>query len=647
MTNNFDSEMIVNFLKKVKPFNVLDQRVLEQLSKKIIIKTYPAQTYIVRQGFPSQRRLFIVVNGEAEVIVTADKQQSVIDYRKPYDFFGETALLMDREYSGSVRTLEKLTCCIILREDIEELIFNYPAFAGFFSKLLTERIRSLYDEIIKEQYYEAYSKVESPLFRKRVSEIMSSPIITCKPDDHIISASKIMAINNVSALVVVDDNNIPQGFLTEKNIVKYLIAGQIAAVENCTVEMVMNRNLICIAPDELFYNAMLAMIKNKTKHLAVVDKGKLIGIVTVMDLIKTRSTGTLLLTHDIESQYNFSSLAHVSDEIDNILNALIAEKASIPEIFEIMSELHDRLASQVINICEREMELEGWGKPPVKYCWLHMGSAGRKEQTLRTDQDNAIIYSDPDEHNKDFVAAYFEQLARKIVDGLSTCGFEKCKGGVMASNPAWRRSLSEWAATVRSWIGSVDPKDTRFLTIFLDYRPIYGDSSLAQKLRTIIFEQFREAVRASHMMANEDFQYKVPVGLFGGFITEKSGPHKGEINLKNAACIHIVNCTRIFAVKSEISETSTFERLQALVKAGVITKDDGEFIQASYETLMMFRIRENVKKVKQGKQPDNYINPQDLSKREVKLLKEAFTVISRLQKLTHKEFNVFWLAQLG
>jgi len=630
MTNDFD---VISFLKKVKPFTTLSLEVLQRLSEKIIVKTYPSGTYVVQQGFPSQQCLFIIVNGQAEVtVMTSQGQQIVVGYRKQYDFFGETALLLDREYSGTVKALGDLTCCIILRKEMEELIYKFPEFSTFFNKILTERIRSLYEEIITEQTYQPLSKIETPLFRKRVYDIMSSPVITCSPGDHVTMAAKAMALNNISAMIVVDDNNTPQGLLTEKSMVKYLIAGQIFSIETCTVDMIMNRNLICISPRKFFYQALLAMVRNKTKYLAVVDGNKLIGIVTIMDLIKTRSTGTLLLTLDIESQDNLIGLSYASKEIDNMLNVLLAEKALVPEILEIMCEFHDRLARRVIEICEKEMEQEGWGKPPVDYCWLHMGSAGRKEQTLRSDQDNAIIYHDPGKYN-DSVATYFERLAGKIVQGLSTCGFVKCKGNVMATNPVWRRSLNEWIIVVRSWIRSTDPEDTRLLTTLLDFRAIYGDFSLANTLREVIFQQFREATQALHMMTNDVLQYKVPVGLFGGFITAKSGPHKGEINLKNAACIHIVNCIRILAVKSGIRETSTFGRLRALVDTGVIKKDDGEFIHASYETLMMFRIRENVKKVRQGKEPDNYINPYKLSKRERRLLKEALTVISRLQKL--------------
>ncbi|MDM8524064.1 DUF294 nucleotidyltransferase-like domain-containing protein [Desulfococcaceae bacterium HSG8] len=639
-----DKKEILNILMKTDPFEMLETEVLESLSDKIEVREYSPNTYVFKQGDASLDTLFIIASGLMEVTVTNDRGvETVVALRRQYDFFSETTVLSRQRYSASARVKEKLTCCLIRRRDLENLIYNYPEFSGFFNALISERMRVLYEEIVSEQSYEAYSSTESPLFRKRVSEVMSSPVITCRTRDKVTDASRLMDEKDISAIVVLDNEGKPRGILTEKNLVKYLIANQMYPISECRVDKVMKSNLVKISPEAFLGQALVSMIRSKAKHLIVVEREKLVGIITLIDLVKTRSTGNLLLTQDIEAQSNLKGLSHISGEIDNILNALIAEKAAVREIFEVMSELHERMSRRIIQLSEEKMKIMGWGPPPVEYCWINMGSAARYEQTLRTDQDNAIIYNDTETDSPEEVDPYFAKLAELIVEGHSQCGFAKCRGDVMATNPKWRRSLGQWISALKSWARSYDPEDTRILTILLDYRPIWGNMSLAEKFWEEIFSTFKESLTASHMMTKDELQYKLPISFLGTFVTEKSGPHKNEIDLKKAGAMHIVNGMRIFAVRHQISEPSTFGRLKQLTEKGAISAEDAEFFAASFETLMMFRIRESMKKAKQGKEPDNYIDPYSLRKRERMILKDALSGVAQLQKLVNKEFSVVWL----
>ncbi|MCG8400884.1 MAG: DUF294 nucleotidyltransferase-like domain-containing protein [Firmicutes bacterium] len=642
---------VLNVLKSVTPFNSLTLDVLNDLIPKLQEKTYPAGTYVFRQGEPSQQCLFIISQGSAEVVISNEKGlETVVGFRQRLDFFGETVVLTDQSYPASVRAKGSLSCYLLSRKDLERLISSHSDFAGFFSQILSERMRVLYEEIVTEQFFEAYSSVDTPLFSKRISEIMSIPVITCHPDHSVKSAIDIMMAKNISSLVVADDDAKPLGMVTEKGLVKNMVSGRLTSIENLTAGEIMDRQIITISPGAFFNQALLAVIKHQVKHLIVVDRGKLVGIVTLMDLIKARNTGTLLLTDEIDNKNSIDELAVVGKQVDNVLNALVAEKATVLEILEIMTELHDRLTRRVIFICEEEMARQGRGRPPVDYAWMHMGSAGRREQTLRTDQDNAIVYADPTKDLAAETATYFHDLAVLIVDGLEKCGFAKCQGGVMASNPQWCRSLSGWLEVVDEWMKKAVPENVRSLTIFLDFRYIYGENRLVNQLHEIILQQEHNndsSAIISHLLTQDDIKFKVPLTLLGGFSTHKSGPHKGEVNLKNSAAIHIVNCIRVFAVKHGITEASTFYRIKVLNERKILPSDDAELIAAAYETLLMFRNRENLKKVKQGREPDNYINPHRLSKREQALLKDAFTAIARLQKLTSNRFSIYWLSYLS
>lgn len=612
---------------------MLETEVLKELADKTEIKEYQPNAYIFRQDDPGLGCLFVVVSGLAEILVTNDRGvETVVGLRHPYDFFGETTVLSMQRYPGSVRAKEHLTCCTIKRRYLEDLIHNHPEFSAFFNALLAERMRLLYEEIVAEQSYEAYSSVESPIFRKRVSEIMSYPVITCRMSDKATEASKIMDDRDVSAVVVLDSEKKIRGILTEKNIVKYLVANQLYPVSHCKVERIMDRTLVQIAPTALLGQALVAMIRNRTKNLVVMERDRLAGFVTMTDLIRIRSTGTFLLTQDIESQTSLKGLSYISREIDSILNALIAEKASVREIFEIMSELHEQLSRRIIKLSEERMRLTGWGPPPAEYCWINMGSAARYEQTLRTDQDNALIYDDPEPDQSEAADAYFSKLAEFIVKGHAECGFAKCEENVMATNPKWRKSLKNWVSAIRRCAKS---EDTEILMTLLDYHPIWGSMALSETFRDEILKAFEISVNRQ-TLAKDDFQYNPPLSFLGTFVTEKIGMHKNEIDLKKNGSVQIVNATRIFAAKNRISEPSTFGRLKRLAEIRAISSEDADFFAASFETLMMFRIRENMKKARRGRKPDNYIDPYSLRKRERVILKDALSGVAQLQQLVSK-----------
>jgi len=629
-------------LQSIVPFNTLNRDILEEIAPQLHLRHYKKGEYVFRQGTPSLGTLFVLVEGLAEVTVTGERgTESVVGYRRPHEFFGETAFFTGNTYSGSVRAREPMVCLVIPREVFERLMYNHHGVARFFDQVLLDRMRSLYEEIVNEQSFEAYGASESSLFRRRVSELMSSPVVTCQPSDPVTVVARLMSERNISAVIVVNRQGEPAGLITEKGLVAKLIA-QPRNPEDCNAGMVMETNLVSLPPDAYLHQALLAVIKGGVKHLAVVEEKKLVGIVTLVDLVKARSTGTLWAVHRIDDQQTLAGLAETGREVDLLLNALVAEKAPVPVIFEVMSEMHERLTRKVITLCEEEMEKDGYGPPPLPYCWLNLGSAGRREQTLRTDQDNAIVFADPPPDQASIVTNYFLRLGEKVVEGLAQCGFTKCRGMVMASNPKWCRSVSDWRKIIDIWIKRLDPAEVRMLTIFLDFRPVYGEALLAKSLWEQFFTSFRTPNPASHLLTDDELQYRPPLGFRNNIITEKSGPHRDEINLKTAAGVHIVNCLRIFAINYGITETSTLGRLRELVTLGAIGQDEAEYIQAAYETIMMFRIRENLRKHQQGKEPDDYINPYRLSKREQDILRGSLSVIVRLQKLTNKFFTDPW-----
>ena len=627
-------------LEKIPPFDKLPRSLLEDVSKQAQVKTFSRGAYIFRQGETGHGFLYFIASGSAEVLVENEKgTASVVSHRHEQDFFGETVFLTEKNYPESVRAREELTCLLIPAPVFELLIERNPGFAKHFIGVTTDRMRRLYEELAEEQSADPQLFTETPIFRRRLREIMSSPAITCKEDEPVRSVAQTMAGHNISSVIIVDGENRPIGLITERDMIRRVLLNEAGCRPDLPAREAMNPMLVMVGVDDFFYEALLAIVKNQASHLAVMNEGKLAGIISLRHMIKTRSTGTLWLSDKVRELSSKKDLPSAGREIDSFLNALLADKASITEIFEIMANIHDRLTRRIVRLCEEEMVLEGYGPPPADYCWFEMGSSGRKEQSLRTDQDNAIVYeSVPPEHS-DLALDYFLRLGGKVVEWLAVSGFARCKGKVMADSPDWCMALDRWEGMVQTWTRRGRPEDIRRMTIFLDFRGIYGKLSLATGLREHAMKTIGRSKIISHLLTEEEVSYRVPLNLWGGFITEKSRPNRGEISLKNAACNHIVNCLRIFSVKHDIRETPSLARLAALVKLGVIPSSDGEYIDAAYQTLMHLRLRENLNKVRENKIPDNFINPHRLSKREQGMLKDAFHAITRLQKITSSNFE--------
>lgn len=480
---------------------------------------------------------------------------------------------------------------------------------------------------------------EQPL-RRKISDIHTARVITSLPMDKIGDIAKKMSKENVSSVVIKAFNDKPVGIITEKDLVRKILSVDKPDLEQ-RAHTIMSSNLITVKPDDFAYRALLMMTKYNINHVVVADEHDVLhGIVTIKDLIRNRNTGALSIVRQIEKQQSFSELAKVMSEVDQVLQALLNERSYASEICALITELYDRVTRKIIWIAEKQMAAEGFGEVPARYCFINMGSAGRKEQFSRTDQDNGIIYEDPRPGKEEDYSSYFLNLGKHIVSGLEECGFKLCKGKVMANNPRWCGPLSGWKSNIYKWVEKLDTKNIRNMTIFLDYRYVTGDHALYNDLKDYTTNLFSQSGYALLFMAEDDLRHRVPLNMFGRFITDKTAGKGNIINLKSAIMVHLVDCVRLFALREKIRETNSFERIRRLRELGIFKPDDAEYMEAAYEALLMFRIKDTVSSNKKGKPPDSYLDITALSRKEKSRLKRAMLTVSRLQSLTAHTFHV-------
>jgi CBS domain-containing protein len=429
-----------------------------------------------------------------------------------------------------------------------------------------------------------------------------------------------------------------QGIIGERDLVAKVLAPAQADPDTFTAAEIMTPHPYALSPDTYMFEAMAYMSTHALRHVPILDRDEVVGIVSIRDLMRFRSQKAMLLVGNAREAADLKTLAAVRREIITVARTLLSETRSTPDVMEILSYLHHSIIRRTYDLCLEQMKAQGQQPPDIRFCFLIMGSGGRREMLLEPDQDNGFIYENfPDERLEE-VEAFFGPFSEKLVHALAEVGYPLCKGKVMVNNPSWRGRLDDWDERIDDWVNNPEPQKVRYSSIFFDFVPVAGDGALSQGLRDIVHTHIRNFQGFLYHMMSLDLRYRVPVGLLGRFITEKSGGHKGELSLKHGGTVYIVDCIRMFALEKELSATTTLERLKALTQRNVFATETAEHIRAAFEALTFMRLRNEIALADKGREPSHYIDPHDLSKTEQDLLREAFQAVSKLQDATKRHF---------
>jgi CBS domain-containing protein len=619
-------EETLDFLKTVPPFQFLEDGELKALAADISMEFYPRDTVVLKQDGPASDSLRIIKKGGVRISVKAeDGEEVVIDHRGEGDTFGLVSLMGKDRQKTTVTAIEDTICYLLGREKVFKLIDSQPAFTEYF-------LQSHFEKYIDRTYREMHSKSlfygssDHLLFTTQVGDIATKEVVTLSEHASIREAAQEMSKRRISSLIVVDENGLPSGILTDRDLREKVVAK--GRDVNGPVKDIMTLPLVRVDARDYCFEAVLKMIKHNIHHILVIKEGALKGVLTNHDLMMLQGTSPLSFAKDLESQESIEGLAPVSMKVNRVVGLLLKEGAKASNITKIITELNDRLVRKVLEIAEKK-----FGRPPLPYCWVSFGSEGRKEQTFRTDQDNALIYADPQTPEQAEAAdRYFAGFAAFVRDGLVQCGFPLCPADYMASNPKWRRPLRAWKQHFARWITSPTPEAVLKSLIFFDFRFLYGDSALADELRGSLLSSLKGRNLFLAQMAAAITKNRPPIGFFRTFIVEKGGEHKDELNLKLRGIGPLVDIVRLMALEAGVPETSTLERIEAMKGKHPAVDELGDELAQAFEFITLLRIHHQVEQIESGKQPDNFINPSRLSNLEKRTLRESFQIISRVQE---------------
>ncbi len=625
------SEDVFTLLKKTPPFSFVDPAALRTISSEILEEHYPNGQTIQQQNGPSAEHLRIIKRGAVKVFVRTNEGEEVLaDYRTSGDFFGLLSFAFGDVARDTVVAVEDTSCLLLKKEIVLALLKTNAEFCEFCFRSRLKRLLDMTYREIRDRTL-LYGGGDKLLFTNVLKDLAAKEVITASDDISIREAAEIMAESKVSSLVLLDTRGFPSGMITDRDLRNKVVAkgrditGRVGDIMSATI--------IKAEARDYCFEALLKMIRYNIHHLLVVDKGEMWGIITNHDLMMLQGTSPLSVAAEIEGQDTIDGLVPASGKISKIITLLIREGAKASHITRIMTEINDRLLKKVLEITETKL-----GTPPLEYCWIVFGSEGRKEQTFRTDQDNAIVHEDPKDGGGD-AEKYFSEFAARMREALAKCGFPPCTADYMASNPQWRKPLSVWKKYFSDWVNSPTPEAMLRSLIFFDFRPVHGNLLLAEKLRAFLVHEIKRNDLFLAHMANIVLQNRPPLDFLGRISCEKKGAHRGTFDIKVNGLCSIIDLARLAALEAGMYHTSTLSRLAGLrERDGTVGRFSQELEQA-FEFLMSLRLRHQFRQIQEGAEPDNFIDPNELGDMEKTMLKGAFKIALSVQEALRKKYS--------
>ena len=625
-------EDVIDFLRKVPPFQFLDDSTLKEIISDASMEFYPKGTFIQYQGGAAPDFVYVIKKGAVKVSIKNENAEVFVDYRGEGDLIGYLLIFGGTKARANVVTIDDTICYLIKRETIQHLLYANPAVREYFNKsFLTRYLDKTFSEIQNKNL--VYGGGDKMLFTMPVGEIASKDIIKASENISIQEAAEIMSNYRISCLILIDSQGIPSGIITDRDLRDKVVAKG----KDCKhpVTDIMSVPNVRSDAKEYCFEAILKMVKHNVHHLLIMQDEKLKGVLTNHDLMLIQGTSPLSIVKDIESQSTTDALIPVSKKINSIIGLLLNEGAKASGIIRIITEINDRLVRKILELAE-----ERFGEPPVPYCWIVFGSEGRKEQTFKTDQDNALIYHDPaDPEMEEAAKEYFTDFTLFVRDALLKCGFPLCPADFMATNPMWRQPLHVWRKYFTNWISTPTAEAILNSVTFFDFRAVHGETRLLDWLKDFTLSMAKDSKIFLGYVANLAIKNMPPIGFLKTFVVEKSGEHKDKLNMKVKGLAPLVDIVRLFALEKGIEETSTIERINALRDKHTIIKEYADELLHSFDFIMLLRIQHQFEQLKEEKDINNFINPNNLSNLEKRIAKETFQLISRIQDLIIERYK--------
>lgn len=613
------------------PFDGLSDELLDAIAEQVEVSYFKTDSDILTLN-DTLNELCYIRSGAVEVY---RRQGELYNRLGEGDIFGHFSLLRNHKVRFPAKAIEDTLIYFIPDAVFQRLCEEDDDFADFVE---LERPRL---ETAAEQ-----QKKSNDMMVTRIRKLVTRYPVMVESTTSVQQAAKQISDAQASAVLVINEgSDNPRysfqdsegktwqmcGILTDSDFRTRVVAEGLSPTT--PIGDVISERLITIQSDASVYEAMLTMLRSNVHHLPVLYRQRPVGVVHLSDIIRYETHSGLYLVSNIFNQSSAQGLAKLAPDVRAAFVRMVQEGANSQMVGSALSTIGRSFTRRLLELAE-----DALGPPPVPYCYMVNGSMARNEQSIVTDQDNALILSDdfvPEEHDE-----YFHALAAFVSDGLAACGYTYCKGDVMATNRQWRQPLAVWKRYFHDWMANPTPEKLLHSSIFFDLDSIYGEDLFVETLQDLIAQTAPKSPLFLAAMARNALNRTPPLGFFRTFVMEKDGKHNNSINLKRRGTAPMVDLIRVHALACGSKAQNSFQRLDDISKTQLLATGVSDKLNYAFEFLCMSRIRHQMIDLQEEREPDNNIEPENVEDSERHTLKDAFQVLSNAQKFLKFRYPV-------
>jgi CBS domain-containing protein len=537
------------------------------------------------------------------------------------DLFPLSAAVARRAVTATYTAVGDTFVLVLPRSAMGELAAASPEFSDFMNRRIA-RFLELSRRALQVAYASqtlAEQSLETPL-----GELASRAPVTCGPATPLRDALQEMLDRRIGSMLVTDAAGAVQGILTRHDVLGRVTLAQVPL--ETPIAEVMVRPVQQLTVAHTAQDAVLLMSHHGIRHLPVTREGVAVGLVSERDLFAMQRLSLKQVSSSIRGALDVRTLALVAQDIRRFARNLLSQGVQARQLTALISHLNDVLTQRLLEILAPRH-----GVPLDSVCWLALGSEGRGEQTVATDQDNALILADGSNDAQRQAAVAF---AREANQALADCGYPLCRGGIMAGAPDGCLTLREWRERFAQWVEHGAPQDLLHASIYFDLRAIAGDAQMAASLRDEVREHARRTPRFLKQMALNAIAHGAPLHWLGGIATDDAG----TVDLKLQGTAIFVDAARLYSLAHGVAATGTRERLESVGARMGLQPSEYEAWVGAFEFLQMLRLRIQLEGKGGGEHP-NRLKPADLNDIDRRILKESFRLARLLQQRLHLDYE--------
>ncbi len=633
--NNSLASNIVDFLKNYVPFSYLLKEDLYAISLSINVLSIDKNETVFKIGDEIHDTFYVVASGLMHISLISDAEENLIDKPAVGEVFGLRPFFAKNNYATTAKAIQDSIIYAIPVAVFKPYIANNSKIFDFLLQNFAPSSSSESSENLglgftseglktfetqnEIQFFQSLEYNKKPLLITAEETVQS---VAQKMTDSLIGCA------------LVHDKNMPIGIITDVDLRTKIATGRfyITALAN----KIMTSPVVTVPQNTSLSEAQLLMLQNNVTHLCVTsdgsDKTAIIGVISQQDLIFAQASNPGVLIKEIKRASNRNDLHTIRLKFEEFVQNSIQKKIPLSHIYTISGEVNNAIIKRAIELTILEL-----GSPPVRFSWFSIGSQGRKEQLLFTDQNSFLIYENVALDKNQIVKDYFIKLAKNVVEILTIVGYSSTTTKYIASNPIYCKSFSEWSEQFKSWILKPDVKTNEIATVFFDYELAYGSLEIEEQLNNLIFNNLNDAKKFYAYLGVETLKKPAPLTFFKQFNVEEEGSYKDLFDIKNRAILPLVDAARLLILSHKIKGiNNTFLRFKQL--AMIEPKYSEIYLNAAeaFMTLSKIRTKEGLKNNTNGQ----FLLIDELSKSDKEKLKNAFAPMKELEEIIKNKFQL-------